>query len=217
MMSSNLKYRLYTSLFLFLLIYLIFKFNFFLVYSLIVLGVFAAIEFFNISKKIFVNKLIRILLNIFFILFIFIFCNLFFILNNVVQFKILLISLLFGCIASDVGGYVIGKTFKGPKLTKISPNKTISGSVGSFFVTYVTLSSIYYYFLNYHSYKILLISFFITLGCQLGDLFFSLLKRKAKIKDTGNIFPGHGGVLDRLDSIFFGLPIGFISLIIFLK
>tara|TARA_B100001248_G_C27321904_1_gene427174 strand:+ start:379 stop:1029 length:651 start_codon:yes stop_codon:yes gene_type:complete len=216
-MSSNLKYRLYTSLFLFLLIYLIFKFNFFLVYSLIVLGVFAAIEFFNISKKIFVNKLIRILLNIFFILFIFIFCNLFFILNNVVQFKILLISLLFGCIASDVGGYVIGKTFKGPKLTKISPNKTISGSVGSFFVTYVTLSSIYYYFLNYHSYKILLISFFITLGCQLGDLFFSLLKRKAKIKDTGNIFPGHGGVLDRLDSIFFGLPIGFISLIIFLK
>ena len=217
MMSSNLKYRLYTSLFLFLLIYLIFKFNFFLVYSLIVLGVFAAIEFFNISKKIFVNKLIRILLNIFFILFIFIFCNLFFILNNVVQFKILLISLLFGCIASDVGGYVIGKTFKGPKLSKISPNKTISGSVGSFFVTYVTLSSIYYYFLNYHSYKILLISFFITLGCQLGDLFFSLLKRKAKIKDTGNIFPGHGGVLDRLDSIFFGLPIGFISLIIFLK
>ena len=217
MMSSNLKYRLYTSLFLFLLIYLIFKFNFFLVYSLIVLGVFAAIEFFNISKKIFVNKLIRILSNIFFILFIFIFCNLFFILNNVVQFKILLISLLFGCIASDVGGYIIGKTFKGPKLTKISPNKTISGSVGSFFVTYVTLSSIYYYFLNYHSYKILLISFFITLGCQLGDLFFSLLKRKAKIKDTGNIFPGHGGVLDRLDSIFFGLPIGFISLIIFLK
>ena len=217
MMSSNLKYRLYTSLFLFLLIYLIFKFNFFLIYSLIVLGVFAAIEFFNISKKIFVNKLIRIVSNIFFILFIFIFCNLFFILNNVVQSKILLISLLFGCIASDVGGYVIGKTFKGPKLSKISPNKTISGSVGSFFVTYVTLSSIYYYFLNYHSYKILLISFFITLGCQLGDLFFSLLKRKAKIKDTGNIFPGHGGVLDRLDSIFFGLPIGFISLIIFLK
>ena len=217
MMSSNLKYRLYTSLFLFLLIYLIFKFNFFLVYSLIVLGVFAAIEFCNISKKIFVNKLIRIVSNIFFILFIFIFCNLFFILNNVVQFKILLISLLFGCIASDVGGYVIGKTFKGPKLSKISPNKTISGSVGSFFVTYATLSSIYYYFLNYHSYKILLISFFITLGCQLGDLFFSLLKRKAKIKDTGNIFPGHGGVLDRLDSIFFGLPIGFISLIIFLK
>lgn len=217
MMSSNLKYRLYTSLFLFLLIYLMFKFNFFLVYSLIVLGVFAAIEFFNISKKIFVNKLIKILSNIFFILFIFIFCNLFFILNNVVQFKILLISLLFGCIASDVGGYTIGKTFKGPKLTKISPNKTISGSVGSFFVTYVTLSSIYYYFLNYHSYKILLISFSITLGCQLGDLFFSFLKRKAKIKDTGNIFPGHGGVLDRLDSIFFGLPIGFISLIIFLK
>lgn len=217
MMSSNLKYRLYTSLFLFLLIYLMFKFNFFLVYSLIVLGVFAAIEFFNISKKIFVNKLIKILSNIFFILFIFIFCNLFFILNNVVQFKILLISLLFGCIASDVGGYAIGKTFKGPKLTKISPNKTISGSVGSFFVTYVTLSSIYYYFLNYHSYKILLISFSITLGCQLGDLFFSFLKRKAKIKDTGNIFPGHGGVLDRLDSIFFGLPIGFISLIIFLK
>ena len=87
---------------------------------------------------------------------------------------------------------------------------------GSFFATYVILSIIYYFF-NYHSYKILLISFFITLGCQVGDLFFSFLKRKAKIKDTGKILPGHGGVLDRLDSIFFGLPIGFISLIIFLK
>ncbi len=217
MISSNLKDRLNTSFFLFLLIYLIFKFNFFLVYSLIVLGIFAAIEFSSISKKIFVNKLIKILSNIFFILFIFTFCNLFFILNNVIQFKILLISLLLGCISSDVGGFIIGKTFRGPKLTKISPNKTISGSIGSFFATYVILSIIYYYFFNYHSYKILLISFFITLGCQIGDLFFSFLKRKAKIKDTGKIFPGHGGVLDRLDSIFFGLPIGFISLIILLK
>ena len=149
MISGNLKDRLYTSFFLFLLIYLIFKFNFFLVYSLIVFGVYAAIEFSSILKKIFINKFIRIFSNIFFILFIFIFCNLFFILNNYIQFKIILISLLLGCIASDIGGFVIGKTFKGPKLTRISPNKTISGSVGSLFATYVTLSFVYYYFLNY--------------------------------------------------------------------
>ena len=53
-----------------------------------------------------------------------------------------------------------------------------------------------------------------SLYCQLGDLFFSYLKRKAKLKDTGNILPGHGGVLDRLDGILFGIPLGFLTLIL---
>ena len=62
---------------------------------------------------------------------------------------------------------------------------------------------------------IVTISIVTSISCQIGDLFFSYLKRKAKLKDTGNFLPGHGGVLDRLDGIFFGLPSGFISLIIF--
>ena len=65
------------------------------------------------------------------------------------------------------------------------------------------------------SYIILFVAITTSIACQLGDLFFSLLKRKAKIKDTGNFFPGHGGVLDRLDSIFLGLPVGFTSIFLF--
>ena len=57
---------------------------------------------------------------------------------------------------------------------------------------------------------IILLTISISFICQLGDLFISFLKRKAKIKDTGNILPGHGGVLDRIDGILFALPIGII-------
>ena len=51
-----------------------------------------------------------------------------------------------------------------------------------------------------------------SISCQLGDLFFSYLKRKAKVKDSGNFLPGHGGVLDRLDGILLGIPFGFLTL-----
>ena len=69
-----------------------------------------------------------------------------------------------------------------------------------------------FYFIDLQYYKIIFISFMTSLFCQLGDLFFSLLKRKAKLKDTGKILPGHGGVIDRLDGIFLGIPVGFVSL-----
>ena len=109
---------------------------------------------------------------------------------------------------------MFGKIFKGPKLTKISPNKTISGAIGSIILSITTVTGLIFYFAGYFDYKILLIGLITSVFSQLGDLFFSLLKRKAKIKDTGNILPGHGGVLDRLDGIFVGLPIGFFTLIL---
>ena len=139
----------------------------------------------------------------------------FFFFSHIMHLKILLFSLLFGCIASDIGGFVFGKIFKGPKLTKISPNKTISGAIGSLIFTCIIFSGLIFYYTNNFSYKIILISIITSIACQFGDLFFSLLKRKAKLKNTGNLFPGHGGVLDRLDGIFFGIPIGFLTLIIF--
>ena len=64
------------------------------------------------------------------------------------------------------------------------------------------------------SYKILVVAVVTSIFCQLGDLFFSFLKRKAKLKDTGKIIPGHGGVLDRLDGILLGIPFGFITIIL---
>ena len=103
------------------------------------------------------------------------------------------------------------KLFKGPKLIKISPNKTYSGAIGSIISSGI-FSFCNIYFCRKFNLKILLIGIITSLASQFGDLFFSYIKRKAKIKDTGNFLPGHGGVLDRLDGILFGLPIGFLSI-----
>jgi len=140
---------------------------------------------------------------------------LFFLFSIFIELKIIIFSLLLGCAASDIGGFLVGKTFKGPKLTKVSPNKTISGSFGSLILTCIVFSASIFYFTKSFDYKILIIAIVTSIACQLGDLFFSFLKRKSKTKDTGNFFPGHGGVLDRLDGILLGIPIGFITLILF--
>ena len=98
-----------------------------------------------------------------------------------------------------------------------SVQKTISGSIGSLILSSITLSFLFYYFLSKLDIGIILLGIITSISCQLGDLFFSFLKRKAKLKDTGNIFPGHGGVLDRLDGIFLGIPLGLITLIYLYK
>ena len=213
MISINLKNRIYTSLVLFSLIILIFNSNFILVYSLIIFGVFSILEFITIIKRIFINKFYMCISIFSFMMFTFIFCFVFFFFSNLLQLKIILFSLLLCCIASDLGGFIFGKTFNGPKLTKISPNKTIVGSLGSIFLASLVMSISIFFFTKNYSYTILIIAIITSIACQFGDLFFSLLKRKAKLKDTGNFLPGHGGVLDRLDGIFFGVPCGFISLV----
>ena len=124
--------------------------------------------------------------------------------------KFLVLYLLIICILTDIGGYVFGKIIGGKKLTKISPNKTFSGSIGSF-LTSIFIGYLCYkiqtdlFLININIFILILITSFTS---QVGDLFISLLKRKAKIKDTGSILPGHGGVLDRIDGILFALPIG---------
>ena len=108
------------------------------------------------------------------------------------------------CICTDIGGYIFGKIFKGKKLTKYSPNKTYSGVYGSYILSFLT---IYILFNSFYSLEKLFIFTFITSSVsQFGDIMISFLKRKAKIKDTGNIIPGHGGILDRLDGVIFALP-----------
>jgi len=118
------------------------------------------------------------------------------------------------CICSDIGGYIIGRTIAGRKLIKISPNKTISGSIGSFCFSILPLLLFYNFNPSKYSYSInnFLLCLEISLVCQLGDLFISYLKRKAKVKDTGKILPGHGGVLDRIDGIIFAISFAFIYL-----
>ena len=214
MISNNLKSRLITSLILLAILFLIYNFNFVLDYFLILLGVMSILEFCKLSKNIFSNQLRKFFINSIFIIFILIFCLMFFFFSNIEGLKIILYILLLGCIASDIGGYVFGKIFKGPKLTKISPNKTYAGSLGSIIFTLIVVILLFYYSIQYLSYKVVIISLVTTIFCQLGDLIFSFLKRKAKIKDTGSILPGHGGVLDRLDGIFLGVPLGYLTLIL---
>ena len=118
------------------------------------------------------------------------------------------------CIFSDIGGYVVGKTIGGKKLTKISPKKTISGSIGSFVFSIGPLLIFNYFFTSEYMFTIknLFLCLEVSLLCQLGDIFISFLKRKAKIKDTGTLLPGHGGILDRIDGIIFAIPYAWIKL-----
>ena len=130
--------------------------------------------------------------------------------NQYTLFFILLI-----CISTDIGGFVFGKIIGGKKLTSISPNKTISGLIGSFIFA-IIFGSIFYEFqnnlvnLNLNLYLFICLTSFLS---QVGDLFISYLKRKAKIKDTGSILPGHGGILDRIDGILLALPLCLILII----
>ena len=131
-------------------------------------------------------------------------------LNDVIFFM----WILFICFFSDVGGYTFGKIIGGKKLSKISPNKTLSGALGSLIFSFIPILIINYqiYFdtnLDLNLYNLIL-SLIVSILCQLGDILISYFKRIGKIKNTGNILPGHGGLLDRIDGILFVLPILFL-------
>ena len=127
------------------------------------------------------------------------------------------IFVLFVCVSTDIGGYIFGKLFKGPKLTKISPNKTFSGMIGGYFLSLIFLSL----FMNWFNYNVnekwFIITILISTISQIGDIIISYFKRLSKVKDTGKIIPGHGGLLDRIDGMIFAFPIFyFIELIGFI-
>ena len=218
-MKSELLKRSISSLFLMSLIFLGALINDYIFLSILFITViFSWIEWIKIIEKTRFKKIYRIihiLLFLVYLLMAFIVCF-----NVFVIDKYFFLSILMICIFSDIGGYVFGKTFGGKKLTKISPNKTISGSLGSFILSYIGFFVIYLYFsdllfVRLQIEALVFIPFFISLICQLGDLFISYYKRRAKIKNTGNLIPGHGGLLDRIDGSIFALPIGFIIISLF--
>jgi len=123
------------------------------------------------------------------------------------------------CIFTDIGGYVFGKIFKGPKLTRISPKKTYSGVFGGFLLSLIAgLIFTNYFLIDRKIFNedlfLLIIILFISMISQMGDLIISYFKRKAKLKDTGKIIPGHGGILDRIDGMIFVFPIFYLITII---
>ena len=214
-MSKNFIERIYTSIILFLILFFMLINNYILGYILLIVSIFSFLEFSNMISIIFKKKKIsQLLINFIFISYIFALSATFLVFSFFLHIKILIFLILIICIASDIGGFLFGKIFKGPKLINISPKKTISGAIGSLiFSSLIASIGIYYLTKNIDLY-ILIVGIITSLSCQIGDLFFSFLKRKSFLKDTGNFLPGHGGILDRIDAMLLGIPIGFLTLII---
>ena len=212
-MTKELSLRILTSVAMIVLLVLMLKYSIVLISALLLIFVVTWLEFNNMLENIYKKNSNPIFKNLFkFFIFIYLLFFMKIIVNEFLQnqpnVSWNLIFVISVCILSDVGGYIFGKFFKGKKLTKISPNKTYSGMLGSFILS-IIFCIIYSYSISFVDFKtIILLTISISLICQLGDLFISFLKRKAKIKDTGSILPGHGGVLDRIDGILFALPIG---------
>ena len=211
-MKNELKKRMLSSIILLpIVFFLIIKGSYFFYLLLIISFFISSYEWHNLTK----NKKYHLPG------FVFLICSFF----SIYQIRIiednsynLFFLILLICIFTDIGGYVFGKTFKGPKLTSYSPNKTISGLIGSYLLALCLIPFLYYLNLYNQNSIILTIVFVILISSvsQIGDIIVSYFKRKSNFKDTGKIIPGHGGLLDRIDGMLFAFPfaylISFISL-----
>ena len=216
---NNLFQRIITSLILLLIISISLFYNKYVwLFFLIIVSLILFIEFNNLSKKIWKKDKNTIAsLNI--VSFLFLLIVIYVSYDSYYNPPIGLVFIISICIFSDTGGYLVGNLIGGRKLTKISPNKTISGSVGSFIFSLFSIVIFWFYYnFSYNDknfvtddyIKLIPTCLFLCLICQLGDLFISYFKRKAKVNDTGSILPGHGGLLDRIDGVIFVLPAAYL-------
>tara|TARA_B100000989_G_scaffold86363_1_gene62025 strand:+ start:1736 stop:2368 length:633 start_codon:yes stop_codon:yes gene_type:complete len=210
-MIKEFEKRLITSLILIpISIFFIIKGSIFFIFFLSVCFLAASYEWVIMNKK---NNLFR-LLGIIFLFFSFYSAYEFRENNYYKDFLFIIII----CIFTDIGGYIFGKIFKGPKLTKISPKKTYSGAFGGFFLPLTAGLIVYEYEYTDQipdaGLYFLILILLISLISQIGDLIISYFKRKAKLKDTGKILPGHGGLLDRIDGMIFVFPFCYLITII---
>jgi phosphatidate cytidylyltransferase len=206
-MQNETLNRILTSLVLFPILFFV------TVYSGIYLTLFLILVFFLCSYEI-VKNTKNLLFNLFANTLLFLSCYSFYYLRGDTNYTLtILFWILISTFLSDIGGYIFGKIFKGKKLTKISPNKTYSGSVGSIILSFLSLpllNSLQFFFfndilINFLKFDFLIFTILISLVCQLGDLYVSFWKRKIKIKNISNLLPGHGGILDRIDGLIFVL------------
>ena len=213
-MKPELKKRIFTSLILIFLLTAMFFYSYIMVIALITIAIIIWVEFYALISKIFKknsikDKVFRFLCKSISLLYLSLLVYLILsIESHYIDLKIYLLYTVLVAILSDIGGLVFGKIFKGKKLTKISPKKTVSGTIGSFIFSFSLIPFFYDKFIENDFLILSLITLLISLITQLGDLFISYLKRKAKVKDTSNILPGHGGFLDRVDGIIFAIPAG---------
>ena len=219
-MNLNIKKRILTSILLITLLVGMFFFSYIMIISLIIIAIISWIEFYALISKIFKknilkDKFFRFSYKALSLIYLSGLVYLIFTIESEnSNLKIYLLYSVLVAVLSDIGGLVCGKIFKGKKLTKISPNKTISGSIGSFMLSILLIPFFYKVQIDQSLVNLFLITIIISLTSQLGDLFISLLKRKAKVKDTSDLLPGHGGVLDRIDGIIFAIPLGIFLFIV---
>ena len=221
MINKELQKRILSSIALIpISIFFIFQENIFFAFFLSALFLISSCEWIKMNKK----DIIKIM-GVFYLFFAFYMAYL---LREELSIEMFIFILVI-CISTDLGGYLFGKIFKGPKLTKISPKKTYSGVIGGFILSLIA-TLIYLKFkpfdiVSYLNFSILIANdsapnnmfylfiLFLSLISQVGDLIISYFKRLAKVKDTGSLLPGHGGLLDRIDGIIFVIPISYLLLI----
>ena len=219
-MSSNIKKRILTSIFLISLLVLMFLYSYIMIVSVIIISIIAWIEFYALISKIFKrnktkHEILRFFCKAISLFYLSGLVYLIFIIeSDHLNLKMYFLYSVLVAVMSDIGGLVFGKIFKGKKLTKISPNKTISGSIGSLIFSMLLIPFNFENLFNENLLIIFVITIVISITSQLGDLFISILKRKAKVKNTSDILPGHGGILDRIDGIIFAIPVGIILFIV---
>ena len=213
-MNFELKKRILTSILLLSLLVVMHLYSFIMIISLVIIAMITWIEFYALVSKILIkqngkDKFLRIFYKSLSLLYLSLLVYFIFSIEAYHEnLKVYLAYSILVAILSDIGGLVVGKIFKGKKLTKISPNKTISGSIGSFIFSIFLIPFFNDELIKYGFLILILITIIISFTSQLGDLFISYIKRKAKVKNTSDILPGHGGFLDRIDGIIFAIPIG---------
>jgi len=212
MIEKNLIKRIITSFVLISILFSMYISSMMMILAAIVISALSFYEFNRLIVKILKNTFLKFLSSGVILLYLFLFVFIIFWIESVKvenpNYKLFFFYAIFVSIGSDLGGYIFGNIFKGKKLTKISPNKTISGVIGAFIFS-ILIIPIFYNDLKFININLLfLATILISTISQFGDLSISFLKRLAKVKDTGNIFPGHGGVLDRIDGMLFAAPVG---------
>ena len=211
MIEKNFLKRIITSFVLISILFSMFISSMMMILIIIIISALSFYEFNRLFVRILDNIFLKILSSGLILLYLFSFIFIIFWIESVkfenADYKLFFFYSIFVSILSDIGGYIIGNIFKGKKLTKISPNKTISGAIGALIFS-ILIIPIFYNYLGIDINLLFWVTIIISIISQLGDLFISFLKRLAKVKDTGNILPGHGGVLDRVDGILFAAPVG---------